>query len=464
MSVEVLKQRLDYWLWEKPRSAMTAGEMRLRQVARVLYAVIRDATTGRLTLHAMGLVYTTLLSIVPLLALSFSVLKAMGAHKQLEPLLYSFFEPFGDQGVEIVQNILSFVDNMKVGVLGSVGLGMLIYTVISLVQKVERSFNEIWHVSRLRPFAQRFSSYLSVIVIGPVLVVSALGATATLVSSAFVKELIAIEPFGWAFSVLTRMMPYLMIIGLFTFVYVFIPNARVRLRHALTGGLIAGILWQTTGYGFTTFVVNSSKYEAIYSGFAVGILLLIWLYLSWLILLLGASISYYAQNVTQITPMDRQEAPPALLQRAGWLLLHRVAQQVDSTGGGVSFTELEAALALPPEEVQFLVRLLMDARILASVDASDEALILARSPDKVQLMELYDIINGQALSHPTGQMPCPDVDALTSAIHEAVRDRLGTATLADWVRGSVRFELKPGLPPLSLDDDTATDKAAGGEA
>ncbi|RMF15251.1 MAG: YihY/virulence factor BrkB family protein [Gammaproteobacteria bacterium] len=453
-----LLQRVQTWLWEKPRSQMPDWEIRARQLARVLYAVVRDVASGRLTLHAMGLVYTTLLSIVPLLALSFSVLKAMGAHKQLEPLLYSFFEPFGERGHEIVQNVLMFVDNMKVGVLGSVGLGMLIYTVISLVQKIERSFNEIWHVSRLRPLAQRFSSYLSVIVIGPVLVVSALGATATLVSSAFVRDLIAIEPFGWAFSVASRMMPYLMIMGLFTFVYVFIPNARVRLRHALLGGVIAGALWQTTGFAFTAFVVNSSKYEAIYSGFAVGILLLIWLYLSWLILLLGAALSYYSQNVTQISPQDRQEAAPALLERAGWMLLHRLAVHADKQGGGVPYMQLESELALPPEEMQFLVRHLIRARVVAPVGEAEEALILARSPDQLLLSRLYALIRGEDLAQPTGQVPNPSVDQLTRLMDEAVCQRLGHRTLADWARGSIDTEGEHRLPGPGIDDRSAADE------
>src|SRR5690554_4428770 len=144
----------------------------------------------------MSLVYTTLLSIVPLLALSFSVLKAMGVHQRMEPLLYQFFEPMGPQGMEVAERILGFVDNMRVGVLGSVGLALLVYTVISLVQKIERSFNTIWRVPEMRSMAQRFSNYLSVIMVGPLLMVSAIGVTAAIFSSEIAQTLIAIEPFG----------------------------------------------------------------------------------------------------------------------------------------------------------------------------------------------------------------------------------------------------------------------------
>ncbi len=142
---------------------------------RILYVIVRDLVQGQLTLRAMSLVFTTLLSLVPVIAVSFSVLKAFGVHNQVEPLLFGFLEPLGDKGVEVTNQIIGFVDNIKVGVLGAVGIAMLIYTAVSLIQKVEDTFNYTWHVQRSRSFATRFSSYLSVIIIGPVLVFSSLG-------------------------------------------------------------------------------------------------------------------------------------------------------------------------------------------------------------------------------------------------------------------------------------------------
>jgi len=141
--------------------------------------LVRDLVDGQLTLRAMSLVYTTLLSIVPLLALSFSVLKAFGVHNQIQPMLLRFLEPLGENGAEIAHNIIEFIQRMNVGVLGAVGLVLLLYTAISLMQKIEESLNYIWHVHRPRPLADRFSRYLSVLLVGPILVFSALGITAT---------------------------------------------------------------------------------------------------------------------------------------------------------------------------------------------------------------------------------------------------------------------------------------------
>ena len=179
-----LAQRLDDLLWNRRLADMPRWQARLVWLARLIYALQRDLTQGYLSLQAMSLVYTTLLSLVPLLAVSFSVLKGFGVHNQLEPLLAKALAPLGEKAVEATQAIIGFVDHMKVGVLGSVGLVILLYTVISLIQKIEQVFNYTWRVDQPRRFAQRFSQYLSVLLVGPVLFFSAVGLSASLSTSA----------------------------------------------------------------------------------------------------------------------------------------------------------------------------------------------------------------------------------------------------------------------------------------
>jgi membrane protein len=223
-------------------------------------------------MRAMSLVYTTLLSLVPLLAVSFSVLKAFGVQNQLEPALLNFLAPLGPKGAELTATIIGFVDNMRVGVLGSVGLALLLYTVVSLIQKVERAFNYTWHVSHNRRFVERFSDYLSVLLIGPVLMFSALGATASILNTSLVLSMAKIPVLGWIIDTGGTLLPYFFAIAAFTFVYVFVPNTRVRLGPAVVGAIVAGVLWQSIGWGFAFFMVGSTNYAAIYSGFAILIL------------------------------------------------------------------------------------------------------------------------------------------------------------------------------------------------
>ena len=139
--VHNLLTRLNAFVWEDDLRELSGLRRYLVFVSRVMHLLIKELLGGQLNLRAMSLVYTTLLSIVPLLAVSFSVLKGFGVHNRIEPLLYNLLLPLGPKGVEITDNIIGFVENVKVGVLGSIGTVMLIYTVIALLQKIESAFN-----------------------------------------------------------------------------------------------------------------------------------------------------------------------------------------------------------------------------------------------------------------------------------------------------------------------------------
>jgi len=291
-----MQKRLDTLLWETPDAKRSGFALAGVRVLRYLYAVGRDIAEGQMTLRAMSLVYTTLLSIVPLIAFSFSVLKAFGFHREMEPYMYSFFEPLGPRGQELTAQIIAFVDNVKGSVLGGIGLLLLVYTVVSMVQKVENSFNWIWQVKQARSLARRFSDYLSVILVGPILMIAALGMIGSVSSTALVQQLTSMEPFGTTIVLAGRVMPVILVSFVFAFVYVFVTNTKVRILAALVGGLTAGILWAVTGKVFASVVVGSTRYAAIYSSFAIMIIALIWLYLNWLILLLGAQVAFYFQH------------------------------------------------------------------------------------------------------------------------------------------------------------------------
>lgn len=368
-------QAAEKWILANPNPPQKWPWTWLYKTGRSVYAVARDVISGQLTLHAMSLVYTTLLSIVPLLALSFSVLKAMGVHQRMEPLLYQFFEPMGPQGMEVAERILGFVDNMRVGVLGSVGLALLVYTVISLVQKIERSFNMIWRVPEMRSMAQRFSNYLSVIMVGPLLMVSAIGVTATIFSSNVVQRFMEIEPFGSLIVMVSRFTPFFLVVGAFTFVYVFIPNTRVKLRYAFIAGLIAGVSWQAAGMLFASFVANSTKYAAIYSGFAVGIILLIWTYLNWMILLLGASLAFYMQNPGSVAKRQNVQLAPELQERVGLALMWMVAKPFSQGQPAPQQEALEYELRVPGEVTRSISDKLIRAGLLSLAGRNGDQLV-----------------------------------------------------------------------------------------
>ncbi len=341
-------QRLEAWL--EASTPLPPGLTQLRLTLRILWWSAQEATRGPLTLHAMGLAYTTLLSLVPLLAVSFSVLKAFGVHNQIEPLLLRLLEPLGDKSVEITAQIVGFVENIKVGVLGALGVALLFYTVVALMQKIERGFNATWRVRAERPLSQRFAYYLSVILIGPVLVFTATALSAALLHTNLVREMAAIGPLGELLGLITRLTPYVMIVAAFTFIYLFVPNTRVRLPSALFGGLIAGLLWETVGWLFASLVSTSGNYTAVYSAFASLVLFMVWISVAWMILLIGATLAYAHQNrEALILATPDQEPDMAARERLALALMQHIARRFEAGEPPPTRASLARTLNLPQE-------------------------------------------------------------------------------------------------------------------
>lgn len=304
-----ISNRFNAAIWQPDLDNASAVRRWGINAVRLGQVLARDVQNGEITMRAMGLVYTTLLSLVPLLALAFSMLKAFGVDNALRPVLHRFLAPLGAQADDIIDKVVGFVENVQVGVLGAIGVVLLMYSVISLIQKVETGCNYIWQVRKPRSLGRRFTEYLSVLIVGPIVILAASSMTASLSSNTVVSYLSTIEPFGTSIYVAGRLVPYILYSVGFTFLFAFMPNTKVNLLPAIGGGVFAGLLWQTASLGFTVFAANSSNYNAIYSSFAIIILLLVWLYVSWLIMLVGCRVSFLLQHTEQLT---RKPYPPQL--------------------------------------------------------------------------------------------------------------------------------------------------------
>ena len=402
---DLLKKQLNQMLWE--REPATRWEALGLVIARHGAVLTRDLVDGQLSMRAMSMVYTTLLSLVPILALGFSLLKALGVHNSLEPVLINLLAPLGPQADELVANVIGFVENIKVGVLGSLGVGLLLYAALSMIQKVEGSFNFIWRIEKSRGIGQRFGEYLSVLTVGPLLVFLAMGITASVMNSTLIARLGEIEPFGMLIAVAGRLLPYLLIIGLFTFMYAFMPNTRVKLKAAACGGLLAGILWQSASLAFASFASGATNYNAIYSGFAIVIFLLIWLYLGWLILLLGCQLAFYVQHPEHLSP---EKHAPYLDGRSaeylGLALMAEISERFITGQPPLDADELSRVLHAPPDHVDRLIEILLHHQLLAVTDGDRSCLLPRRDPDSLSVGELWKLIrSGYA---PVGRPRTPD--------------------------------------------------------
>ena len=438
LRVQKLLSRLTAFVWEGDMRDLTGVHKAAVFVLRVLHMLVKELMGGQLNLRAMSLVYTTLLSIVPLLAVSFSVLKGFGVHNQIEPILYNFLAPLGPNGEEITDKIIGFVENVKVGVLGSVGFALLIYTVVALMQKIESAFNFVWQIDNLRSMSQRFSNYLSVILIGPVLIFSAVGFTAAVLNMDVAHKLAMIEPFGTLILFGSKLVPYLLVSLAFTLIYIFIPNTRVHFRAALIGGVIAGVLWKITGWGFAAFIASSSKYAAIYSSFAIMILLLIWMYLSWLILLVGSQIAYFVQYPKYMTlHRERLTLSNRMRERIGLQIMYLVGYNHFHNRRPWSLDRFVEYLDLPGEPVHRIIRILVEREYLVEIiDADAPVYLPLHDIEKIRLADVLSDIRAagenrilcikQLVSSRT-------VDEIFSEVDESCLTTLGERTLKSLV-------------------------------
>ena len=427
---EKIREWLDAAIWREPDEPQSKGRMWTVRLMRLAIVLARDLASGQITLRAMGLVYTTLLAIVPLLALSFSVLKAFGVYNQIRPMLLGFLEPLGEQSVEITARTIEFIENVNVGVLGSVGLALLFYTAVSLVHKIEEALNFIWHISRARGIGERFSRYLSALLVGPVLVFSAIGITATATRLSVIRDAMEVEAIGWAVGQAGQLTPYLLVIAAFTFIYVFIPNTRVRFGPALAGGVVGGILWQSAGWAFATFVASSTNYAAIYSGFAILILFMLWLYLSWLILLFGASVSFYVQHQEYLEARGGElRLSSRMRERLALMIMGLIARRHREGLLPWTVDALSQTLRMPIRMVDACLSELQAHGFLAPTADEPTGWLPVRDPARVSAKDILDAVRITGEDRYLNPEVLPAPEAIESMIRRC--DEATTAACGD---------------------------------
>jgi membrane protein len=288
-----------------------------------------------------------------------------------------------------------------VGVLGAIGLAGLFYTVVTLVSSVEDALNRIWRVRHGRDWASKFRDYLSVVTVGPVLMFSALALIASAQQHAIVQSVLAFAP--WLMWVLTELLPYSMLCGGFTLLFRFMPNTAVTWRAAFVGGLAGGIAWKLAGSAFASFVASSARYAAIYSSFAIIVLFFIWIYVSWLIVLIAGEIAYLWQNPTDVLSRLR-DVSIAAQEKNGLAILVAVARQHLAGKPPLTTESLTLATELPATTVDHIVDQMIDHAVLLE-SGRPSGIALARPPESIAVAELLGILRGEIGAEPFRETP-----------------------------------------------------------
>ena len=283
--------------------------IRIRKLSRskgfvfrpLLMAVLayRNFDQNKCRLRASALTFYSLLSIVPVVAMAFGIAKGFGFEKILEKVMLEKLPGQQEAVTQVIAFAQTMLENTKGGVVAGVGVALLFWAVINVLGSIEQSFNDIWGVVQARSLARKFSDYLSIMLIAPLLFI--MSSSATVFISSQITAIMSNMSFLGSMMPLVitglGLLPFIVIWILFTFMYMFMPNTRVHFKSALLAGIAAGTVYQVVQWAYVNFQIGVSKANAIYGSFAALPLLLVWLQTSWMIVLFGAEISFASQNL-----------------------------------------------------------------------------------------------------------------------------------------------------------------------
>lgn len=362
-------------IWRIRRTQLPPGKSFFLTLLRVLILSIRGFDENKCKLRASSLTFYSLVSIVPVAAMAFGIAKGFGFEKVLEAQLRSKLAGHEEILANVIQFSHSLLENTRGGVIAGIGLIVLFWAVIKVLGQIEEAFNDIWGVKERRTIGRMFSDYLSLMLICPVLIILSSSMTVFITTqlNLIMEKFTILGVLSPLFFLFLKLLPYGLLWSLFTFIYIFMPNTKVRFTSGLLAGIIAGTIFQIVQWGYITFQIGVVQYNAIYGSFAVLPLFLVWLQLSWLIVLYGAELSFAYQNV------DTYEFEPDALQASHRLktllalqITHHLIKNFAAGGKPLTAREISHRLEIPIRFVNELLFELAKSNVLSVTEAEGD--------------------------------------------------------------------------------------------
>jgi membrane protein len=410
-------------LWELRLEALPAWKRAGVRVLRVLTLAVRESVKDECGLRAASLTFYTLLSVVPVLGVAFGIAKGFGLEKLLEEQLLA--QMSGQE--QALERILGFARNMledaRGGLIAGIGVALMIWAAVKILGQIEAALNAMWDGLPPRAWGRRFADYLAVLLIAPILMLSASGANVFIRTGLdeVAGRLGLLDAAGPLIVQLLRLTPVLLAWALFTMMYAMMPNTRVRLLPALAGGALGGSLYHLVQWVYIAFQVGAAKQNAVYGSFAALPLFLAWVQTSWMIFLFGAQIAYATQHAELWAccmrgPGSGRDRRQLAGLHAAWLVAGRFARGEPPPTAG----ELARATEVPPAVVAENLERLTRAGLLArTVSPEGEAVLPAVDPARLTLQRVLDALQENAPLDPA-TLPA-DTARLQDALAELKR-------------------------------------------
>lgn len=302
---ERLNLRIKYWIqfltydiWRLNTENFSNKKNIFHNILKTIVLTVRNIQEQDLAASARSLTYRTILSIVPILAVLFAIARGFGFEKIVESQVFEYLGGHNKTTIMVINFINNSLQHAQGGVFAGIGIALLLYTVVILFTDIENNFNKIWQISTSRKIQRRITDYVALVLLIPIfmLLQSSLNLLISSSASYFDQFEFIINPLV---NLVLNLLPFLLMIIVLTLIYKYIPNVKVKFINALIGGIVAGTAFQIFQMLYVNGQLWITKYNAIYGTFAAIPLLLMWLQLSWFIVLIGAALSYSAQNLNK---------------------------------------------------------------------------------------------------------------------------------------------------------------------
>jgi len=371
----------------------------IRQL-RVIVLAFRGFAEDKLDLRASALTFYSILSVVPIVAMAFGVAKGFGLQSTFEQAIKRRF--YGQEEVLewVIKFANSFLENTKGGLIAGIGLVILFFAVMKMLSNIESSFNAIWQIRTPRTWFRKFADYFSLMFIGPVLLIMSSSATVFITTQVtkIVQEISLLGFFSPIIFFLIKLIPYVLIWLLLTLLYMIMPNTKVSFRSGLLAGIIAGTLFVLLQWGYVKFQVGVSRYNAIYGSFAALPLFVMWLQISWLIVLFGSEISFANQNVEKYEyESDALNLSPFNKRILILLVMHRIVKNFQIGKHPYTAKELSLHLEIPIRLVREALYLLKESRLIVETVTREEKLTAFQPAIDIQQISISGVM--KSLDH-----------------------------------------------------------------
>jgi membrane protein len=294
-------KRLNHAIWHTPLSEISKGKIFLFKQLRIILLAARGFSNDKVQLRASALTFYSILSIIPVAAIAFAIAKGFGLDQNLEQIINEKFSTYQEVLNPVLQKARSAIDETRGGYIAGVGMVILFWSVMSLLHHIENSFNHIWQIKSSRPWHRKFTDYLTMMIIAPVFIILSSSITIFINTELadFMSRAPILEFFKPIISFLFRFAPFFITWLTLTILFIVMPNAKVKFVPALISAIVAGTSLQILQWVYIDLQYGITKLSAIYGSFAAVPLFIIWLQSSWIIVLLGAELSFANQNVSR---------------------------------------------------------------------------------------------------------------------------------------------------------------------